>query len=113
MNGTIRCERIRFDLRTRLSNYTDFDLGEYMVNPYLRYRLRLEYNVKGIRLFPQCSVELFHQLDDREINKIRYSVGLEYGIRANHRVELKYHLQDYLKKEYFRNVIALQYKFIF
>jgi len=113
VKGKYGYNRFKFQLRTRLTNYSDLETGEYLVNPYLRYRFKMEYNVKGIRLFPMCSLELFHQLQDREINKVRYSLGLEYRITKSHRIELKYHLQDYLKKNYHRNIISLQYNFHF
>lgn len=113
IKGKYGYKRFDFQLRTRLTNYSDFEMGEYLVNPYLRYRLKAEYNIKGIKLFPSFSLELFHQLDDREINKLRMTMGLEYHIQQHHRLEINYHLQDYLKKAYFRNVVALQYKFVF
>ena len=113
VRGKYKYDRFKFQLRTRLTNYSDLEIGEYLVNPYLRYRFKMEYDIKGVSLFPMCSMELFHQLDDREINKLRYSLGLEYRINKSNRLELKYHLQDYLKKDYYRNIISLQYKFLF
>ena len=113
IRGKYNFGRFRFQLRTRLTNYSDLDMGVYLVNPYLRYRFKMEYDIKGIALFPMCSMELFHQLEDREINKLRYSLGLEYRINKSNRIELKYHLQDYLKKDYYRNIISLQYDFLF
>ena len=110
--GKYEIKRFNFQLRTRYTNYNEFDSDDDN-ETYLRYRLKTEYNLKKSKLTPVVSIELFHQLKDKEINKIRYSLGAEYKINKHHAIGLNYHIQDYLNKDYQKNILALEYKIKF
>lgn len=113
VKGKLKYNNLKFQLRTRLTNYADFEIDNYFSNPYLRYRLGAEYNIKKLNFSPFISAEIFHQIDDKEINKVRYTIGGEYKINKNNFISLEYHLQDYLKKDQVKNILAIQYKFKF
>jgi len=112
LKGKFELNRFDFQLRARLTNYTDFG-DDDEANPYLRYRFKTEYNIPKSAFTPVLSIELFHQLKDKEINKIRYTAGVEYKFNKHNFLSLDYSLQDYLKKEKQRSVIAVQYKYKF
>lgn len=113
LNGKYTLHRFKFQLRTRYTNYSEFDTDYGLLNPYLRYRIKTKYNIKNCKLSPYVSLEYFYQLADREFNKVRYTLGFDYKLKKNHYLSLAYHYQDYLKKDYARNVMAIQYKFKF
>ncbi|MFR9575259.1 MAG: DUF2490 domain-containing protein, partial [Rikenellaceae bacterium] len=59
--------------RLRYNNFTSGDEGE------LRYRAKLEYNIKKCKFTPEISVEAFQSEEyDYMFSKMRYSAGFEY-----------------------------------
>ena len=106
-------QRFKIEARGRFTNYNEFGEPMDFKNPYLRYRLKMEYDLPNSKLRPMTSVEWFHQLSEHEINKIRYSVGVDYRFNKKHALGATYHYQDYLKKERYRNMVELSYKFKF
>jgi len=113
----------RFDFQFRLRYtqglYTNNDASEF------RYRAKLAYNIKGLKLLPFASVELFHDqsvLDlDREnisgglksIDKIRYTGGFSYEINKKNEVTLFYRLQDNRAKKESVNILGIGYSLDF
>lgn len=86
----------RFDasLRTRFTNDAEggnIDWG----NIYFRPRAKLTYNIKGVKIEPFLSYELFWDLQHNEINKARFDAGVSRKINKYHEVGLYYRLQDY------------------
>lgn len=87
----------------------------------LRYRAKLDYNIKGIKLLPFVSIELFNNKSVTEaektlisgsfkdINKIRYTGGLSYELNKNNEVSLFYRLQDNRVKNEWANVLGLSF----
>jgi hypothetical protein len=53
----------------------------------LRYRAKVDYNVPQIRLEISPGVEVFHQLDNRGIYKMRYSLSLEYKFMKSKKID--------------------------
>jgi len=87
----------------------------------LRYRAKLDYNIKGIKLLPFVSIELFNNksvTDDekllisggfKDINKIRYTGGLSYELNKNNEVSLFYRLQDNRVKDEWNSIVGLSF----
>jgi hypothetical protein len=113
----------RFDFQFRLRYtqglYANNDASEF------RYRAKIGYNIKGIKLLPFASIELFHDqsvLDlEREnisgglksIDKIRYTGGFSYTINKKNEVTLFYRLQDNRVKDETVNILGLGYSLDF
>jgi len=45
---------------------------------FLRYKAALGYDIKSCKLTPTISAELFHQLADNEMYKVRYKLAVDY-----------------------------------
>jgi hypothetical protein len=105
----------RFDLRARtmFTNDGEASFLEGETNNYLRYRLKTKYNIRSCKLSPFASAEYFYQINDKEFNKSRYSLGLQYKIKKSHSVKLQYSLQSYLKKDKSLSILSIGYKYKF
>ncbi len=114
LKGKYEINKLGIHLRTRYCNYSEFDSEEdNSAEPYLRYRLKLKYNISKLNITPLVSMELFHQLNDNEINKTRTTVGLEYKMGKVSKLGLKYLVQNYLDDDYRKNILSLEYKISF
>lgn len=107
----------RFDLQFRLryTNGADFDqTAEEDNDSYFRYRAKIDYDIKNSKFVPYVSVEAYHDLVQKELDKIRYTAGISYPINNSHEVGLFYRLQDYSEtdKESL-NIIGFGYSFKF
>lgn len=87
----------RFDLsfRLRYTNGKDFDDTTDDKTSYFRYRAKLDYDIKGSKLAPFASVEVFHDLILKDFDKTRYTTGFAYPLNKNNELSLFYRLQDY------------------
>ncbi len=91
----------RFDLsfRLRYTNGADFDETTDDRASYFRYRAKIDYDIKGSKLAPFASVEVFHDLVLKDFDKTRYTAGFGYPINKNNEISLFYRLQDYSEAE--------------
>lgn len=94
--------RFGFQLRIRYTNglYANNDASEF------RYRAKVDYSIKGIKLVPFATVELFHDNSISKLSrdsisggfkafdKIRYTGGLSYSLNKNNEFTLFYRLQN-------------------
>lgn len=88
-------KRFDFQFRLRYTNGTDFDETTDDKASYFRYRAKIDYDIKGSKLAPFISVESFHDLLLKDIDKTRYTGGLAYPINKSNELSLFYRLQDY------------------
>lgn len=112
-------ELYRFSLQGRIRYTKGLDATNN--ESEMRYRAKLDYNIKGIKLIPFVSVEFFNNksVTDAEktlisggfkdINKIRYTGGLSYELNKNNEVSLFYRLQDNRVKDEWANVLGLSF----
>lgn len=104
-----KIERFEPSLRVKYTNYTeDLTLGEF-----LRYRAKLEYDIKGSKITPLISAEAFHYLSENQIYKMRYSIGAEYKINKKSSVGLGYMLDYYLTQYQNKHIIKVGYTYKF
>lgn len=102
-------KRFEPSLRIKYTNYTeDASLGEF-----LRYRARLEYDIKGLKLTPMLSAEAFHDISGSQIYKMRYGFGAEYRFNKHNSLGLKYMLDYYMQDYYNKHIIKLGYTYKF
>lgn len=85
----------------------------------IRYRAKVDYNIKGVKINPFASVELFDEKSVTEtekdaisgglkdINKIRYTAGLEYQLNKNNAFSVFYRLQDNRVKDVTSEIIGI------
>ncbi len=101
----------RFDVQFRLryTNGADFDQATDDRVSYFRYRFKTEYDIKGSKLIPYISLEAFHDLITKDIDKIRYTGGLSYPLNKNNELGLFYRLQDYTSDKTSLNIIGIGY----
>ncbi len=107
--------RFAFQVRIRYTQglYTNNAASEW------RYRGKVDYNIKGIKLVPFATVELFHdqsvldvERDNisggmKSIDKIRYTAGFAYSLNKNNDINLFYRLQDNRVKNENTNILGL------
>ncbi|MDP2339174.1 MAG: DUF2490 domain-containing protein [Bacteroidota bacterium] len=110
-------KRFNFQFRLRYTN------GLYATNneSEFRYRAKIDYDIKGLKLVPFASVELFHdrtvtEIDKaliaggfKAIDKVRYTGGLAYNLNKNNEISLFYRLQDNRIKDEQKNILGLSY----
>ncbi len=113
VTGEYSLKKLDIQLRTRYCQYNDFDAEDDSNDPFLRYRLKLKYNISKSRITPIVAMELFHQLNDNEINKTRTTFGLDYKINKAQKIGVKYLVQNYLDEDYLKNILSLEYKITF
>lgn len=112
-------EFYRFSLQGRIRYTKGLDATNNASE--MRYRAKLDYNIKGIKLVPFASIELFNNksvTDDekmmisggfKDFNKIRYTGGLSYELNKNNEVSLFYRLQDNRVKDEWTNILGLSF----
>jgi hypothetical protein len=100
----------RFDVQFRLryTNGADSEQNAERAS-YFRYRAKVEYNIKGNKLLPFASSEVFHDLIAEELEKTRWTIGTSYPINKKNEVGLFYRLQDYSNNKESIHIIGLGY----
>jgi len=88
-------KRFDFQLRLRYTNGSDFDDTTDDKASFFRYRAKVDYDIKNSKLIPFASVEAFHDLIAKDVDKMRYTGGLAYSINKKNELSLFYRLQDY------------------
>tara|TARA_R110002050_G_scaffold111014_1_gene223982 strand:- start:54214 stop:54891 length:678 start_codon:yes stop_codon:yes gene_type:complete len=106
-------KRLGLQLRTRYSNYDELDDNEGFNDATMRYRLKSDYDIQNSRFKPSIGVEFFHQLQDREINKIRYIAEVAYKIDKVHDISVSYLLHAYPNQDRRTNILTLDYQIDF
>lgn len=107
-------KRFDFQFRLRYTNGTDFDDTTDDKASYFRYRAKVDYDIKGSKLAPFVSVEAFHDLILKGIDKTRYTGGLAFPINKSNELSLFYRLQDYSEAgKSSTNIIGIGYSLKF
>ncbi len=100
--------RIESSLRTRYTNYFELD-NDDPDKKYLRPRFKFEYDVKGNKIKPFVSYELFRNLADKEFDKSRFDVGASRKVGKNSKVGVYYRLQNYFSDKNSIHILGLEY----
>jgi len=107
-------KRLAFQFRVRYTNGADFDQTTDDKASYFRYRAKIDYDIKESKFVPFVSVEAFHDLILKDVDKMRYTAGLSYAINKNNEVGLFYRLQDYSEADKTSmNIIGIGYSLKF
>jgi hypothetical protein len=108
VHGKKKVGRMEASLRVRYTNYTD-QLDDAPGN-FIRPRFKLEYDIKGNKIRPFASYELFRNISDKDFQKARFSVGFTRKLGNMHRVGVYYRLQDYFSVRNSAHILGLEYR---
>lgn len=103
--------RFEVSLRGRYTNYSDSQEDE--PGKYLRPRAKIEYDIKGNKIRPYASFELFHNLNINQWNKSRWDFGFTRKLGNPHRIGLYYRLQDYYTTKKSIHILGIDYRLKF
>lgn len=126
-------ERVEYDIRYQNMMEGFYEDDEYLwqiesMNPekrqkqikakeshIVRSRLQVEYDIKGVPFEPYASVEMYNNLDDFRIKKLRYTIGGDYKINKKHSIGLYYRYQDFPDRDddESTHILGVGYKFKF
>ena len=104
-------ERFETTLRARYTNSAES--GNEEPGQYFRPRVKVEYNIKGNKITPYTSYELFQNITEKELTKNRFDVGFTRDIGDLHRIGLKFRLQDYFDDKTSVHILGLDYRLSF
>jgi hypothetical protein len=96
--------------RLRFTNYSDFDETTDEKINYLRYRIKVDYDIKNSKINPFIGYELFHNLNDKTINKSRFDLGFNWNFLKRNRISLYYRLQDYFTVKNSIHILGIGYQ---
>ena len=110
--GKVEFDRFDASLRTRFTN--DSDSGDIPWETfYFRPRAKLKYNIKGVKIDPYVSYELFYNIKLSDFYKGRFDIGISRDFGKHHEIELCYRLQDYFSVRNSINILGINYEFKF
>lgn len=111
-DATTKFKLMRFEpsLRARYSNTDDYSPDNLANTNYLRYKLGLDYNIKGLKLTPYASVEYFQNVDLKQFDQMRLEGGLEYKFNKHHRLGAYYRTNRSLINDTPVDYIGVMYK---
>lgn len=78
---------------------------------YFRYRAKLVYDIISTGLTPYISVELYHDLIIKDIDKKRYTIGLSYSLKKQHEFALFYRIQQKPAEKSSDHILGIGYEF--
>jgi len=112
ITGKKNLNRFDVSIRARLTNDADSDEIQWK-KFYLRPRVKISYNIKNWKTDPYFSYEFYYNINDNNILKGRYDVGVNRKIGKNHEVGIYYRLQNYYNVKRSVNILGLNYAFGF
>jgi len=96
-------------VRLRYTNYSEDNAqGEFM-----RYKASVDYNIKKSKFTPFAGAEIFHEISENHLYKVRYSLGSEYKINKKNAISLAYKLDYYQQKFENKHIMYVGYKLKF
>lgn len=112
LNAVVDHKLGRFTPSFRLmySNYADDEEDD---KQYLRYRAGVKYNIKSCKITPYALTELFHNVSNSELHKMRYSFGASYKLMKNNSIKLGYKLDYFYQDNLNKHIVELSYKYKF
>ncbi len=93
--------------RVRYNNYSDDDNGN---EAYLRYRAKVEYDIRKCIITPFLYAEAFQQTEDSALYKMRYSTGFDLKSGKNSAFEFGYKFDYFLLKYKNAHIFSVGFK---
>lgn len=110
--GSKKVNRFKGKIRLKYTNDSEFSSTSDSEN-YLRYKADISYNVSKSKLTPFVSAELFHSLNDKEFDAVRYQIGADYKLNKHNQISFAYSLDDIFQKTKSSHILKLKYCFDF
>ena len=104
-----KIQRWKPSLRIKYTNYTE----DISTGTFLRYRAKLNYDIKNCKITPMASVEAFQDLGDNQIYKLRYGLGARYKFNKHSSIDLGYNLDYYMQEYLNKHIIKIGYRYKF
>ncbi len=109
----VSVKRFTPKFRVQYCNFTDFDKTTDDKTHYMRYKIALDYNIKGFKLTPFASVEFYQKLKTGLFSQSRYTFGGEYELNKKNAIVLSYSISDKYKTLDSYHIFELSYKIKF
>lgn len=106
---TYKIQRWKPSLRIKYTNYTE----DISTGTFLRYRAKINYDIKSCKITPTASVEAFQDLDDNQLYKFRYGIGMRYKLNKHSAIDLGYNLDYYMQEYRNKHILEIGYRYSF
>lgn len=111
LDATAKAKISRFSPSFR-ARYVDYHNVDDEKVSTIRPRIKVVYDIKGNKLAPYISYELFQNLVANELEKGRFDVGFTRKIGKIHRIGIYYRYQDYYDSDKNSlNIMGIDYRF--
>lgn len=102
----------RFEPAIKISytNDSDDDNGDDANDHFLRYKASLNYDIRKCKLTPLIGIELFQQLGNNGLYKVRYKAGFDYKLFKNNYIGVNYKLDYYMQEYTNKHIFSIGYK---
>lgn len=110
--GKTSYKRYDGSLRFRFTN--DYDTGDDPLETvYFRPRAKLKYNIRKVKIDPYVCYELFYNINNKDLYKGRYDIGVTRDLAKRHKMGLYYRNQDYFSNRNSIHILGIDYGFKF
>lgn len=100
--------RFRPSFRTRLTYYNDKEEGKKVL--YIRPRIKLSYDIRGNKITPFISYEIFQKTNEKQLTKGQFDTGFSRKMGKLHRIGIYYRLQHYYIDKTSINILGIDYR---
>lgn len=105
-----KINRFKPSVRVRFTNYADDESND---NNFLRYKALVKYDIRKSKVFPSVGIEVFQQLSEAQLYKMRYNIGMNYKLDKRNYIDVSYKFDYYLQEYKNRHILSMGYKFKF
>ncbi len=96
--------------RLRYNNFADEEVDD---KEYMRYRAKVEYNIRKCKITPHIAIEAYQQMEQSKMDKMRYSTGFDLKTSKTSALTLDYKFDMFLNDYKNANIFCVGYKFKF
>ncbi len=93
--------------RLRYSNYADDDMKD---KTFMRYKTSLKYDIPKCKATPVIAIEAFQQVNDFDLYKTRYSMGMSYKLFKKNYLGMSYKYDAISNSNKNAHILGLEYK---
>jgi long-subunit fatty acid transport protein len=97
----------RFDPSFKISYTNDSD--DDSDTNLLRYKGELQYNIRKCKLTPWIGAEAFQSIDDGDLSKMRYFLGMDYKISKKNSIEASYKFDYFINELKNKHIVSIGY----
>lgn len=96
--------------RVRYNNFTDNEITD---KAFMRYRAKVDYDIRKSRFTPYVAIELFQELGENLLYKTRYATGFDLKTGKKSTLCLDYKFDLFALEYKNANIFSVGYKFKF